>query len=75
MNNLHPIMAQALQPFAPPQAHQVYRVAINLAGDKRIVHVLAPNTCAAISRSIELLLNDDDEIPAEGINISARVAE
>lgn len=64
MNNLHPIMAQALQPFAPPKPDAVYRVAIRLPADTRVVYIQAPGSATALCRALELLLDDNDDLPA-----------
>lgn len=75
MNNIHPIMARALSPFVPPKPHQVFVVKICVIGETIEREIIAPSSMAAISRAIELLFDDDDECPAEGLTISCKVAE
>jgi hypothetical protein len=69
MNNLHPIMARALNPFIPPRPLRVFTVSIS---GRDPLNVLAPSSMAAISRAIELQFSDDDECPAEGISITCK---
>lgn len=69
-NHVNPIIAQALQPFAPPKPPRVY--AVNICGLE--TNILAPSGWSAISRVIELQFTDDDECPAEGLTITCKPA-
>ena len=78
MNNVHPLLREALAPFAPAPVNvspqlRPYCVTITIGREINELHVLAFKSCDAIASALDLYFDGEYEMP-EAMSVKAHPA-
>lgn len=70
MDNIHPVMREALAPFVSPTLRP-FSVRLQVGAKPEDINVMAESSCDAIARAIDLFL-EDGALPSDGLTVRAR---
>lgn len=71
MNNIHPLFAQAIKPFAPATT-KPYAVAIKTAQGVERFNVAALTSADAVTMAVDMFYDGSQPIPCDGLMIEVR---